>query len=158
MKGKKNQGFALMEIVVATALISMLTLALVSVTQKSLELSSRALKQSQASFLLEEGAEAVKTIRDDAWSTIDGLDIGTEYYLYYDTNTDTWSFSGTPNQIDEFTRKVVIDNAYRDGADDLADSGTADDYGRQVNIEVFWDSFGTQFSKELSFYIFDLFS
>lgn len=158
MKGKKNQGFALMEIVVATALISMLTLALVSVTQKSLELSNRALDQAQASFLLEEGAEVVKIIRDDSWSYVDGLTIDTEYYLYYDTNIDKWSLSSTPNQIDGFTRKVVIDNAYRDGANDLAESGTIDDYGRQVNIEVSWNSMGTQLSKELSFYIFDLFS
>lgn len=156
---KDDQGFAMIEIVIATALISVLTLALVSVTQKSLELADRSLRQTQASFLLEEGVEAVKTIRDESWLSIEDLTVGTEYYLYYDTISDTWSLSETPNTIDDFTRKVFFSTAYRDGSDDLiVGSGTEDPSARLVNVFVEWASIGGDVSKELSFYLIDLFS
>ncbi len=154
-----KKGFVLVEVVIATALISILALALVSVTQKSLQLSDRALKQAQAGYLLEEGAEAVKTIRDNDWSDISGLVIGTNYYLYYDTNTDLWSLSTTTNSIDNiFTRTIVLNSAYRDGNDDLAISGTTDTGVREVAVNVSWSTSSGVVNKNLSFYVTDLFN
>lgn len=153
-----KKGFVLIEVIIAVSLISIFTIALVSVTQKSLELSDRALKEGQMSFLLEEGAEAVKTIRDDSWSAIDALSLGVEYYLYFDTNTDKWSLSTTPNNIDGFTRKIIFSEVYRDGSDDIAESGTLDDLSKKVDIEVSFSAQGNAISKQLSFYIFDLFN
>lgn len=154
----KQSGFAMMEIVIATALISVLTLALVSVTQKSLQLSDRALKQAQASFLLEEGAEAVKTIRDAGWDSISSLTEDANYYLYFSVVDSEWSLSLTPNDVDgTFTRVVVISDAYRDASDDFADSGTADPNSRKVTVTVSWDGSSGQISKTLSFYMVDLF-
>ena len=162
-KNKKSnsnkKGFVLVEVVIATALISILALALVSVTQKSLQLSDRALKQAQAGYLLEEGAEAVKIIRDNNWTDIENLVIGTNYYLYYDTNTDLWSLSTTTNSIDTmFTRTVISNSAYRDELDDLARSGTNDTGAREINVNVSWLTSSGVVNKSLSFYVTDLFN
>ena len=158
-KNKKNKGSMLIEVIVATALISILMLALVSVAQKSLDLSERSLKQVQASFLLEEGVEAVKTVRDNSWTNISSVTTGVNQYLSFDTGTNTWSLSSTPSTIDNvFTRTIVVDAVYRDGTDDIASSGTVDPNTKKVTVNVSWlSSFGTV-NKSISFYIVDLFN
>lgn len=156
---RKNKGAALIEVVIATALISIITIALVSVTQQSLQLSDRSLKQAQASFLLEEGAEAVKTIRDDSWAAITSVALDTDQYLSFNTGTNKWSLSSTPSTIDNiFTRTVVVSEAFRDGSGDLADSGTADSSTRKVVVTVSWTASSGSLSKSLSFYVLDLFN
>ncbi len=158
-KNKKNKGSMLIEVIVATALISILMLALVSVAQKSLDLSERSLKQVQASFLLEEGVEAVKTVRDNSWTNISSIATGSNRYLSFDTSTNTWSLSSTPSTIDNvFTRTIVVDAVSRDSTDDIASSGTVDPNTKKVTVNVSWlSSFGTV-NKSISFYIVDLFN
>ena len=106
----KKRGFSLVEVLVACAIISLTIISLMSAAAKSIELSYRALKQVQASLLIEEGVEAVKSIRDNNWDTISVLDLDTEHYLSFDINTNKWSLSVDPTvPIDEvFTRKVIF--------------------------------------------------
>ncbi len=154
-----KNGFALVELIVASAIISVTTFALISAGQKGIVLSERALHQTQASYLLEEGAEAVKSIRDAAWSNISGLTVGTTYYLSYNTSTNVWSLSATPNTIDSlFTRTVVLSAVTRDSNDDIASSGTPDSYTKKVTVTVSWPSSEGTVSKTLLLYITDIFS
>ena len=80
---KRTGGFALVEIIIATGIVSLSLLAITVSAGKTLNLSNHALKQTQASFFLEEGAEAVKTNRDNDWSTISALSTNTDYYLSF---------------------------------------------------------------------------
>lgn len=154
-----NKGFSLVEVVVASAIISIITFAIVSAAQKGLALSQRALHQTQASYILEEGAEAVKTIRDANWTNISALTIGTTYYLSYNNTTNTWSLSTTASTIDSFfTRKVQLSEVNRDANDDIASTGTVDTRTKKVDVIVSWLSSGITVSKTLSFYITDIFS
>lgn len=152
-------GFALVELIVASAIISVTTFALISAGQKGIVLSERALRQTQASYLLEEGAEAVKSIRDASWATISGLTVGTTYYLSYNTSTNVWSLSTTADTIDSlFTRTVVLTAVSRDSNDDIASSGTTDIRTKQVTVTVSWPSADGILSKTLSLYIADIFT
>ncbi len=154
-----NKGFSLVEVVVASAIISIITFSIVSAASKGLALSQRALHQTQASYILEEGAEAVKTIRDASWTNISALTIGTTYYLAYNNTTNTWSLSTSANTIDSFfTRKVQLSEVNRDANDDIASTGTVDTRTKKVDVNVSWLSSGTTVSKTLSFYITDIFS
>lgn len=152
-------GIALVEVLVASSLISITTLAVIFSAQKGLTLSSRALHEVQAAYLLEEGAEAVKTIRDTNWTTISNLSLATNYYLSFDTITNTWSLSTTPNTIDSvFTRTIVLDSVYRDSNDDIASSGTLDTRTKKVTVNISWASSGGAQSKNISLYIADIFN
>lgn len=156
---RNNHGFLLVEIIVASAIISIITFSIVSAAQKGLVLSERAMHQTQASYILEEGAEAVKTIRDASWNNISTLTVGTTYYLSFNTTTNTWSLSTTANKIDNyFTRKVQLSSVNRDVNDDIAASGTLDARTKKVDINVAWPGDGGTVSKSLTFYIADIFN
>lgn len=161
---KKNiinsSGFSLVEVLIASAIISLTAIALMSAATKGIELSSRALRQVQASQLVEEGVEAVKSIRDTNWDTISTLTPDINYYLSFDTNTNTWSL-GTI-QIDKidgiFTRVVVFSDVNRDVNDDITETGTLDTGTKKANVIVTWPSSGGVNSKNLNFYLANIFN
>ena len=158
----KEKGFTLVEILIGCAIMTTMIFALMASAQKGINLSDKALKQTQANMLLEEGAEAVRSIRDSAWSNISGLTLDTNYYLSYNTSTNVWSLSTTPSAtIDStFTRKVVVSQVLRDAStDDIASSGNADARTKKITITVSWPTAdGTTISKDLPFYIADIFN
>lgn len=155
----KNFGFALVELMIACALVASITITLLSYGQKGLGLSNIVLRQTQAAYLIEEAAEAVKTIRDNDWATISALSLNTDYYLSFNNNTNSWSLSTTPSTIDGiFTRKIVFSSVKRDTNSDITSSGGSVDSGSiKVYINIAWITSEGSSSKDLTFYIFDLF-
>lgn len=161
----RNNGFTLIEVLIACFIISVTTLTLMSAASKGIELSSRALRQAQASMITEEGVEAVKAIRDADWSNISSLTLNTNYYLSFNTGSNTWSLSTTPSvnpatPIDgRFTRAIVFSAVYRDGNDDIVASGSTPDSGtKRVTVSTSWQSSGETISKDIVFYISDIFN
>ncbi len=158
----KEKGFTLVEILIGCAIMTTMIFALMASAQKGINLSDKALKQTQANMLLEEGAEAVRSIRDSAWSNISGLTLDTNYYLSYNTSTNVWSLSTTPSAtIDStFTRTVVVSQVLRDATtEDIASSGNVDSRTKKITITVSWPTAeGTTISKDLPFYIADIFN
>jgi prepilin-type N-terminal cleavage/methylation domain-containing protein len=156
----KKSGFSLVEVMVACLIISLTTIALMSATANGIKLSDTALRQVQASSLMEEGVEAVKSIRDTSWATISTLSLDTTYYLSFDINTNTWSLGTDPTAvIDEmFTRTVIISAVSRDENDDIASSGTVDEGTKKVDVSVSWLYAGETNSKNISFYLADIFN
>jgi len=152
----RERGLSLVEIVVACAVISLTLVSLIAVTSQSIALSKRSVSTYQAGLLLEEGAEVVRIVRDNAWSNISGLSAGTNYYptLF----GSVWSLSTTPTTIDGFTRTVTVAAVTRDANDDIAVSGTADAGTRLVTVTVSWQEGATPVSKTLQIYVSDIFS
>ena len=148
----------LIEVLVACSIISIVTFGVFSAAQRGIQLSQLALRETQASFLLEEGVESVKTIRDTSWTTISNLTLGVAYYLSFNTTNNTWSLEITPNTTDNFTRTVVFSDVYRNSNDDIASSGTLDVRTKKVSVNVAWPSSSGTASKTLSFYLADIFN
>jgi len=147
----------MVEVIVVISIIVVSVLAAMSVTEKSIYVSRQALRIEQASFLLEEGAESVRIIRDNAWSNISLLNAGTDYYLTF--SAGTWSLSTTPSTIGIFTRKINVSNVNRNtSTDDIASSGADDPETKLITIAVSWTDGGDTINKTLSFYIMDIFS
>ncbi len=159
-KTKTIKGFTLVEIIVACTIITTTLLFVMSAAAKSIEISNRSLKHIQANFLLEEGAEAVKTIRDAGWSNISERPTGTNHFLTFDNNTNTWNL-GT-DQTDPidlfFTRTIVFSDVYRDGGDDISESGSLDENIKKVTIIVSWPAKNEVISKEIIFYLANIFN
>ena len=156
-KIRNNPGFMMVEILVAVSIITISILGAMAVCQKSVYVSREALHETQAAFLLEEGAEAVRIGRDNAWSNISGLTPGVNYYPTF--SGGTWTLSSTPNTIDIFTRTASIANVNRDNTSkDIASIGTNDPQTKLVTITVSWGEGGVALSKTVQFYIMDIFS
>lgn len=159
-KNKETKGFALIEVMIACALVATVTITLLSFAEKGLGLSSRSLRQVQATLIAEEGAEAVKTIRDANWTNISNLTLNTNYYLSYNNSTDVWSLSTTANSIDSiFTRAIVFNSVNRNSNNDIVGTGGTTDSGTiKVTVTVSWLSTEGANSKVLTLYITDIFS
>ena len=152
-----NQGFLTVEVLIAISIVTISILASMTVAQKSIYVSRQSLHFSQANFLLEEGAEAVRILRDNAWTNISSLTLETYYYPLF--SNGTWSLSTTPNTVGIFTRKMTISSVKRDDTSkDISDTGTVDTGTKLVTITVSWSESGTTVTKTLSFYILDIFS
>lgn len=159
-KISNQSGFSLVEVLIASMLISLTTLALMSAATKGIELSNKAIRQVQASLLMEEGIEAVKSIRDNSWENISGINLNTPYYLSFDTSSNTWSLMDTPSINPEtpvdgiFTRTIVFKEVKRNDDDDISGTGTLDDRTKEVQVNVVWNSN----SKSMNFYLSDIFN
>lgn len=153
-----TNGFFLIEVLVAASVITVVLMFLLGSIQDSVDASKRSLERTQASFLLEEGAEAVKAIRDDSWSTnIKSLQDDTAYYLAW--SGSAWSLTTSLDASyveDSFTRTVVFSPVYRDSQDEVATSGTLDDGSRKVQITVSWPTNKETKSEGLEFLIADI--
>lgn len=155
----KNKGFSIIEVVVASAIVLLIGTGFTGALSQTIALSENALHIGQATSLLEEGAEAVKSIRDDSWTTISGLTVGTTYYLSFNDTTKKWALSTTANTIDSmYTRTVVVSAVNRDSNDDIASTGTLDASTKKVTINVIFNGRTGQVTKTLSLYISDIFN
>lgn len=156
MKKNANQkGFMLVEIIVAVSIITAFVMVAMAVAQKSISVSRQSLHVSQATFLLEEGAEAVRIFRDNAWSNISSLTVGTNYYPLF--SGGTWTLSAVPSTIGIFTRVVTIADVNRDASSsDIAPSGTNDPNTKLISSSLSWNEGAVNVTKTLSFYIMNI--
>ena len=113
----------------------------------------------QANFLLEEGAEAIRFIRDDGWTdNISGLS-GTNYRAFdADTGTSTWQVSETPETIGIFTRSFTVSTVKRDTNDDISGSGSDDPNTRKFDVVVTWPGRAATSTRIVSFYLTNYFN
>ena len=152
-----NKGFNLLEIVVGVTIISIFLLAVAPLFQSFLKIGYGNTKIIQASFLLEEGVEAVKILRDDSWqNNISTLNTGTDYFLYF--NGDSWQTTTSYSQIDGiFERKFIISDVYRDENDDISLSGTLDSNIKKIDMSISWLKDKGTTTKTVATYVTNLF-
>jgi len=151
-----NTGFGLVEVIIGAAIISISLFGMVSLFSKSIQVSREVGKKVQAGFLLEEGLEAVRIIRDSDWDNISSLSTTTEHYLNFSggswaTTTDNMFIDGM------FERKLIVDDVYRDGNDDITSSGTLDMGIKKITVEVSWLSRNATTTESASTYLSDIF-
>lgn len=151
-----TRGIALVELIVGIALVSVIMLAIVGLAARNIRLSQIVLENVQADFLVEEGIEAIKLMRNDAWTNLTALAYDQEYGLAYVGTS--WTATTASDTTDGFTRTFVLSEVTRDINDDIADTGTIDTQTLLVNVDVAWASATGERSRALSFYITDFFS
>lgn len=153
---KQKKGFMVVEVLVAVSIITASVLAALAVSQKSVYISRQSFHTTQASLLLEEGAEVVRVLRDNSWSNISSLVAGSMYYL--DFSGGVWSASLNTNTNGIFTRTISILPVNRDASsDDIAISGVNDPNTKLATITISWNEGGTIVNKSLKFYIVNIF-
>lgn len=156
--GKDYQnGFGLLEIVIATAVIAVALFGLMAASRISLRLINETTRDIQAGFLLEEGVEAVKFLRDKGWEgNIASLTPGADYYLEF--SGSSWRATTSKILIDGFfERKFVLENVYRDGNDDIASSGALDADTKKLVVFVSFVSRGSTTTRSIPAYLTNLY-
>jgi Tfp pilus assembly protein PilV len=160
----KNRGFLAVEILVAVSIIAVSILAAMAVSQKSIYVSRQAFHMTQAGFLLEEGAEAIRIFRDDnTWANFTTI-FNTSSTYYIPATISSWTASlpttSSGNLIDNFfTRTVTLANVNRNSTtQDISSTGTNDPGTKLVTITVSWPEGGKTITKTLQFYITNIFS
>ncbi|MFA5777960.1 MAG: hypothetical protein WC870_00490 [Candidatus Paceibacterota bacterium] len=135
----KNNGFMIVEVLMAVSIMTVSILVAMAVAQKSVYVSRQAFHATQAAFLLEEGAENARIARDNAWN-----------------NAATLNSS---EQIGIFTRAIVASSVNRDNTTkDISVIGTDDPGTKLIVVTVSWPEGGVTITKTLQFYIMNIFS
>ena len=156
LKIKNSRGFMMVEVLVVASIITVSVLAAMAVAQKSVYVSRQALHNLEAGFLLEEGVEAVRILRDNSWDNISALSPATDYYPLF--SGGSWTLSITPQTIGIFTRKINVASVNRDDSSGaISPAGTDDPGTKLITATVSWPEGGATPSKTLPFYIMDIF-
>jgi len=155
---EKKKGIGLIEIVIGVAVLATSLLAISSFYQKSLEVSTNTTNTIQAGFLLEEGIEVARFLRDDDWDVFSQLTSGVDYYLIF--NGATWATTTTNTFIDGlFERKLVLGDVYRDVNDVIvASGGVLDPNIKKVTATLSWRDNESTTTRSVSTYLANIFA
>lgn len=149
-----SRGIGVVEIVVVVGIVSIIVLSifqLVVVATRPIAFGSR---QAEATYLAEEGIEAVRLLRNESWTTkIATLTDSATYYPVLVSNA--WTLASTnPGPINgTYTRTIVVSTAVRDGSDDISSTGTPDPKTKKVTATVSWVEHGQNQSVILETYL-----
>ncbi len=155
---KYNRGASLVEVIIGSAILTIVFISLGGAAQYLLRFSQDANTRIRSAFLASEGIEVARLLRDQSWNTaIAPLSVGTPYYLEF--SGTAWRATTTPVIVDGvFARTFVLNQVSRDAFDDIVSSGgTNDTDARKVTVTVTWSSRGIQRQDIISTYLTNLF-
>lgn len=159
----KQGGFTLVEAIVAITVFSVGMIASAQMTLAALRLSGESKNTVQAANYLEEGLEAVRSVRDSSWTDIatDG-----DYHLTSDPDALTpWQLvAGGTETIGKFSRTITISAVRRadtDGSgaltagDDIVQSGGSfdDPDTKKVTATIRWEQGNRTVTRSVSTYL-----
>lgn len=158
----RNEGFSLIEIIVAVGLAAIFLPAVGMIFAFAIGSASQGEKFSQAYRLAQEGMEAIfylKSQNDPLWDW-DNTPVNTdpgEYYQPAQTG-GVWQLGGKTTTPDEtqppFTRKVEITPVRRCGLVICSDPwATVDPYSRKITVYVSWPEKGQTEEVKLEAYV-----
>lgn len=155
-KQKKIKGFSLIEVIIGLSIIFISLISIITSYNFFLKVVNNNTKVAKAEFLLEEGVEVLRFIRDKSWNDFSGIPLSENKFLVFDAGT--WIISDENNYIDNlYERSFVIDNVYRDSNDDIAETGTLDPETKKATISVSWSNLGATTTNSTSIYLTNLF-
>lgn len=150
----KKQGMGMVEVIIASAVMSIVLVSIISVYSSLAELSLKNTEVVQANFLLEEGAEILRIMRDDGWQNIESTTVNTQYRFLW--NNTTWVATTSLVLVDQFDRTVVLQNVNRDTNFNIVSTGGILDPGtRKANISVSWNRKNATTTKMIETYVFN---
>jgi prepilin-type N-terminal cleavage/methylation domain-containing protein len=154
-----NRGFSLIEVVVSIAVLGIALLSITQLSQIFLRAERLASQRGEAAFFLQEGAEAVRFLRDRSWHDfIDPIPADTPYFLIFSGGTYALT-AAEPALLDGvFRRTITVSDARRDADDDIVSSGgTLTTSTKKISIAVSWRRGQATTTETLEFFIADIF-
>jgi len=154
LKVRKKSGFGLIEILVAVTIIGLSLSALAGLGNFALKIQNRLKNNMAASYLAAETIEAARAVKDEDWTIISGLSIGSPFYPIQSSSPAKWSLTAGSQIINNFTRQIIFANVYRDSNDDITQNiTTLDSNTKKATATVSWTDQGQSQQVSLSTYI-----
>lgn len=137
------RGFTLIEIIIIAGVIALALVGVLRLETASLRSHQSAEARTKAVFYLEEGYEALRSLRDSGWDA-NIAPVATELNYYLVFTDGNWQLTEIPPALldGKFSRRVVFSVIYRDGAGNIAGAGSLDADTRRADIKVEWDERG----------------
>jgi type II secretory pathway pseudopilin PulG len=163
MKRIYTKGIGLVEIVVAVAILGTALGSIIITFSFYLTAALKNTEVIKATYLTEEGMEAVRILRDDDWDTnIAPVALNTDRYLTYATSTKTWAISTSPagNYVDgKYMRTVRFSSVSRNASQDIITvGGTVDPDTKYVEVTVSWLEGQATSTRSIAGYLTNLFN
>lgn len=144
-----QSGFSIIEVIISVAIIMIISVTAITSIVGSFSTNRLSDEETRASQYAQEGLEAVKSIKNQGWTTPFlattcsggcGVNMGA-----------SWSFAGTNNTSQGMTRTITVSPVGRDGSGFIVSSGGINDPDtRKVTSTVTWNFTPTR-SNSVSF-------
>ena len=126
IRARHTRGISLIEALIGLGILVTVLVGLVVSFQVFFRVSLTNTEKIQGAFLLEEGIEIVRFLRDESWSThIATVTVNTDYYPTF--SGSTWTLTTTPTTTNSFTRKVTLHDVFRRDSDSVIVASTSPD-------------------------------
>ena len=153
-----HEGFGLVEMLIGAAALSVAMLGVSNFFQATLVASRTTQSLIQGDYLLEEGIEAAKLLRDSSYMSNFGKMSTTTTYYFSWSGTD-WATTTVSNLIDgRFERKLAITDVRRDANSDIASSGTYDPDTKLIEVSVSWSGQTSTTTRSIQTYVTNIFN
>lgn len=140
------KGFSVLELVLAAALFSIFSLAIVTAVFRGSNAEQAAMNAEIARQWAREGIEAVRAVRSQSFDSL-GDSSGTGIRL----ENGKWEFHGNQDEWDGYERVVTLHPARRDSDGNIVTEGGNEDADlKSVTSTVTKDNFSVEFSAYLS--------
>lgn len=138
MNSNARRGSGLVEIVVAGAILSAVSLTFLGTLALLSRFHQKDMLTIKGQLLAEEGLEALRLMKGAGWGALSSLPTGTTRYLAL--GSSSWSATTTPEVVDgQFSRSFTLSPVYRGATDDIVSSGgTADPNTLLAEVTVSW--------------------
>lgn len=138
---KRPRGFTAVEILVGVAILSLVLIFVSSTIGLFINAGRTVSEKTKALYLVEEGLELARFVRDESWNTISALPINTT--RYFNITGSAITITTTPEVIDGFRRSFQVQNVYRNTTTkDIVASTTggsvADTDSKYIIMTVAW--------------------
>lgn len=139
------------------SIIGLAFVGLSGLTNFTLRMQSQFKENLIAINLANEAMEAIKAFKEESWSNLSGLVLGTAYHPEQNGLPLKWSIVADQETINNFARQIVLEEVYRDSNDDIvASGGMIDQETRKIIVTVSWSSRGESFQTTLTSYLSNL--
>ena len=153
----KTSGASLVEVVIASSIISLTLVTLVTVYSLVARYSLNNVRNLKATALVEEEAEVLGFLRDSGWTqNIASLSNNTTYRLYW--NGTAWVVSTTaPLLENRYDVTFQLSPVYRNASFNVVTSGgTLDTGSRKAVLTVSWRESRATTTKTAEVYLFNI--
>lgn len=154
VQSDKKRGVSLIEVVIGSAIILLVSLAIITLYSRFINFSAEATTRIKATLLAREGIESMRYLRDTGWDeTLGTYSTGVPYYIVATSTTITATTTSQPYIDARFNRYITIEDVRRIGTDDISGSGTIDATTKLITATVEWSDRGATTTKSFSAYL-----
>lgn len=137
----KKTGFGIVEMLLAMGIFLILVLGGSIFLTQGFNINRLADQETQATYYAAEGLEAVRSIANQSWPSLEvgNTTCGGTLQRGVTVPTTTWSWSGSPQTRDIFSRTITLSNVCRDGSGNISNGGTVYDANlKKITSTVNW--------------------